>query len=309
LSAVIESGRSIFHWLPPAADAPPEEVRPLLPLMLRPPEALPEVLERSALDEVPLDVLLPAPDVLERSADVLPAPEVLERSADVPPAPEVLERSADVLLPAPDVLDRSVDELPMPEVLLPAPEVLERSVDELLEPIPLLEPLPVLLPDAPAPLEPDSRISETVTSGAPCEAGNVTMATPYPFSILLEDELLRPPEVDDEPLRPLPELLERSVLDEDEELRSVPLEDEDEFRSAPEVDDEEPVPLVLLRSVFVDEDDDPIPLLLLRSVDEDDDDPIPPLLDEEPESPPLELPELLSERRLPLPEPPLVLLE
>jgi len=263
------------------------------------PELLPDVLERSAVE-------LPAPEVLERSADVLlPAPEVLERSAVVLPAPEVLERSA-VELPAPEVLERSA------EVLLPAPDVLERSDDELLEPMPLLEPLPVLEPLAPAE-EPDSRISETVTSGAPCEAGKVTIATPYPFSILLEPEPLRPlddrslevlelplrpPALDDDPLRPLPELLERSAPDEELALRSVPVED-----------DEVPAPLVLLRSVPVEDEDVPAPLVLLRSVPVvEDEEPMPPLLDEDPEIPP-ELPELLSDRRLLLPEPPLVLLD
>jgi len=233
------SGRSIFQLLPPAAPAPDEP--------LSPPLLLPELLERSAVEE-------------------LPAPEVLERSAVELPAPEVLDLSALELLPMPD------------------DELASLRGEELLEPKPLLEPLPVLLPDAPAPPALDSRISETVTSGVPCEAGKVTIATPNPFSILLEDEPprpleleddpLNPPEVDELPLRPLPELLERSVPLEELELRSVPL-DEDE--------------------------DDTIPLLLLRSVDDEEDDPIPPLLEDEPERPPLELPELVSERRPLLP--------
>jgi len=252
------SGRSIFQELAPAAPAPDEPLLELSPPVL----LVPELLERSALDEVP--------------------EEVLERSAlELVPAPEVLDLSALELLPMP-LLE---EELPMPD-----DELASLRGEELLEPIPVLEPVPVLLPDAPAPPELDSRMSETVVSGAPCEAGKVTIATPNPFSILLEDAPLRPPEVDDDPLkppevdddplrppevdelplRPLPELLERSVPDDEVELRSVPV-DEDE--------------------------DDPIPLLLLRSVDDDDDEPIPPLLEDEPERPPLEVPELVSERR------------
>lgn len=139
---------------------------------------MPEVLERSA-------VLLPAPDVLERSAVLLPAPEVLERSAVLLPAPDVLERSAVELLPAPDVLLRLAPELEaefapllvrswldvpdeLPERPLPEVELASLRGEELLE-LPVLEPLPVLLPEplAPAPVAPDSRTSETITSGAP----------------------------------------------------------------------------------------------------------------------------------------------
>jgi len=255
------SGRSISQLLPPAAPAPDEPLEAPL-LELSPPVLLPELLERSAVEE-------------------LPAPEVLERSAVELPAPEVLDLSALELLPRPD------------------DELASLRGEELLEPMPLLEPLPVLLPDAPAPPALDSRISETVTSGAPCEAGKVTIATPNPFSILLEDEPprpleleddpLNPPEVDELPLRPLPELLERSVPLEELELRSVPLDE----------DEDDPIPLLLLRSVL--DDEEPIPLLLLRSVDDEEDDPIPPLLEDEPERPPLELPELVSERRPLLP--------
>lgn len=73
-SAVMVSGRSIFHWLAPAvADVPkpPELLRSLL---------VPDVLERSAVDE-----LVPAPEVLERSAvELLPMPLVLPPLLEVP---------------------------------------------------------------------------------------------------------------------------------------------------------------------------------------------------------------------------------
>ncbi len=293
------SGRSIFHWLAPAAPAVDE------PLLKR---SLDVLLDRSALEEVPEDVLersaevlVPAPDV-ERSAVAEPVPvfELLLERAGLPALLEEELRSVLLELEVPDALG----ELPVPDVELAS----LRGEELLLKPMPLLEPLPVLLPDAPAPLEPDSRISDTVTSGVPCEAGKVTIATPNPFSILPEEVLLRPPEVDDEPLRPPLEVLERSALDEEVELRSVLLDDEEELRSAPEVEEDDPIPLLLLRSAPVDEDDEPIPLLF-RSVEEDEDDPIPPLLDEDEPAAPLVLPELLSDRRLLLPEPPLVLLD
>ena len=72
------SGRSIFHWLAPAcAEAPPLEDELLLPER---PDELPDVLERSAVEE-----LVPAPDVLERSAvELLPMPLVLPPLLDVP---------------------------------------------------------------------------------------------------------------------------------------------------------------------------------------------------------------------------------
>jgi hypothetical protein len=219
--------------------------------------------------------VLPAPDVLERSAVELPAPDVLLRFVlELLPAafaPDVLERSA-VLLPAPEVLDE-LPERPLPEV-----ELASLRGEELLE-LPVLEPLPVLLPEPLAPDAPDSRTSETVTSGAPWLAGKVTIATPYPFCTPLEDEPLRPEELEELPLRP----------DDVEELPLKPLPLDE---------------LLVLRSVL----DAPMPPEveeLLRSVD-DDDEPIPPLVDDEPESPPLDVP-LVSERRLLLPLLPLEL--
>jgi hypothetical protein len=247
------SGRSIFQLLPAVAEAP-----------------MPEVLERSA-------VLLPAPDVLERSAvELVPAPELLVRlPAALAPVLELLVRSW------PDVLDE-LPERPLPEV-----ELASLRGEELLE-LPVLEPLPVLLPEPVAPAAPDapdSRTSETVTSGAPWLAGNVAMATPNPFCTPLLEEPLRPDELEELPLKPVP-------LD-DEELRSalvlepVPLV---ELRSALVLEpvpllDEEPTPPEveeLLRSALV-----PVPLL--------DEEPIPPLLDDElPDVP------LASERRVPM---------
>jgi len=80
------SGRSIFHWPPAVADALLPEL--LLPLLERP-------------DDVLLRSLLVPLEVLERSAVLLPAPEVLERSAvELLPAPELLLRLALELLPA-----------------------------------------------------------------------------------------------------------------------------------------------------------------------------------------------------------------
>jgi len=170
---------------------------------------------------------------------------------------------------APELLER-----PLPDV-----ELASLRGDELLEPAPVLEPVPVLEPLAPAPDALLSRTSETVTSGAPWLAGKVTMATPNPFCtplddeplrLELEDEPLRPEEVDELPLSPLPlELLElRSALDE---------------------------PMPLLEEALL-----PPEVELLRSADEDEE-PIPPLVDDEPERPPLDVPLLLSERRLLLP--------
>ena len=202
-----------------------------------------------------------APAVANAPVPVLPLlerpEEVLLRSLlELLPMPEeLLARFApEVLLPAvlaPLLLDEL---LPMPLVEL---ELASLRGDELLEPVPVLEPL---APDAPE--APDSRTSDTFTSGAPWLAGNVTMATPNPFCTPLEDEPLRPLEVDELPLNPLP------------------------------------VELLELRSALEDE---PIPLLLLRSVEEEEEEePMPPLDDDEPESPPLEVP-LVSERRLLLP--------
>jgi len=196
-----------------------------------------------AVANAPVPVLL-----LERSAVELPLPEL-----------EVLLRFAELLEPA--VL------APVPAVLAPVPVPLE----ELLVPKPLVEPVPVLDPLPPAPMA-DSRTRETVTSGAPWLAGKVTIATPNPFCTPVDDEPLRPEEVEELPLSPLP-------LDELLELRSV-LEDE-------------PIP------PDVEE--------LLRSVEDEDDEPIPPLLEDEPERPPLEVVPLVSERRLLLPRLPLVL--
>jgi len=302
LSAVIVSGRSIFQVLVPAvADAP-------IPLEELLPDKPDEVLLRSLL--VPLEELLPMPDVLERSAELLvPVPELLDRFA--------LELLPAVFAPEPDVLERSaLDELlPMPPLELELASL--RGGELLLEPIPLLEPLPVLEPLAPdAPEEPDSRTSETVTSGAPWLAAKVTIATPNPFCTPLVDEPLRPPELDEKPLRPEPD-------EDDEPLRPEPDEDEVPL---------EPIPLeeLLLRSAL---DDEPValelaeprplnvfpplcsaspcasPALVLRSALDEDEEPMPPLDDDEPERPPLEVP-LVSERRLLLPLlPPLLLPE
>ena len=204
-----------------------------------------------AVADAPVPVLLPErpEEVLRSLLELLPMPE------------ELLARFApEVLLPAvlaPLLLDEL---LPMPLVEL---ELASLRGEELLEPVPVLEPL---APDAPE--APDSRTSDTFTSGAPWLAGNVTMATPNPFCTPLEDEPLRPLEVDELPLNPLP------------------------------------VELLELRSALEDE---PIPLLLLRSVEEEEEEeePMPPLDDDEPESPPLEVP-LVSERRLLLPRLPLL---
>jgi len=345
-SAVIVSGRSIFHWPPAVAEAP--ELLLLLPLELlpeRPDELLPDVLERSAVE-------LPAPELLLRLVLLLPAEfapelELLPIPLVLPPLLEVLWRLPPVLLPAefaPELLPRlaelleaallgSLDEaLPLPEVELAS----LRGEDELLEPAPLpepvLEPLPLLEPLPDAPLD-DSRTSETVTSGAPWLCGKVTIATPYPFCTPLLDEPLKPEEVEDEPLRPdeveelplrpLPLELLRSApvepvpLDELLELRSVleeapmPLLLEELLRSAlvpevvpaPLVDD--PMPLELLRSVVLEEE---VPLLL-RSVVDDEAEPMPPLVEDEPDRPPLDEPLLESERRLLLPRLPLLPLE
>jgi hypothetical protein len=261
------SGKSIFQLLPAVAEAP-----------------MPEVLERSA-------VVLPAPEVLERSAVLPPAPDVLlrfapELEAEFAPLLELLVRSW------PDVLDE-LPERPLPEV-----ELASLRGEELLE-LPVLKPLPVLLPEplAPAPDAPDSRTSETVTSGAPWLAGNVTMATPNPFCTPLLEEPLRPlPDDEELPLKPLP-------LD-DEELRSAlvldPVPVLEELRSAVVLEpvpllDEEPIPPEveeLLRSALV-----PVPLL--------DEEPIPPEVDDEPDRPLPDAP-LASERRLPLPRLPLL---
>jgi len=330
-SAVIVSGRSIFHWPPAVAEAP--ELLPLLPE--RPDELLPDVLERSAVE-------LPAPELLLRLVLLLPAEfapelELLPIPLVLPPLLEVLWRLPPVLLPAefaPELLPRlaelleaallgSLDEaLPLPEVELAS----LRGEDELLEPAPLpepvLEPLPLLEPLPDAPLD-DSRTSETVTSGAPWLCGKVTIATPYPFCTPLLDEPLKPEEVEELPLRPLPLELLRSApvepvpLDELLELRSVleeapmPLLLEELLRSAlvpelvpaPLVDD--PMPLELLRSVVLEEE---VPLLL-RSVVDEEDEPMPPLVEDEPDRPPLEEPLLESERRLLLPRLPLLPLE
>jgi len=112
----------------------------------------------------------------------------------------------------------------------------------------------------------------------------VTIATPNPFCTPLVVEPLRPEEVEELPERPLEVLLEfRSVLED------------------------EPIPDVeeLLRSV--EEEEAPIPLWL-RSLVEVDDEPIPPLVEDEPERPPPEVP-LVSERRLLLPRLPVLPLE
>ena len=247
---------------------------------------MPEVLERSA-------VALPAPDVLERSAVLLPAPDVLERSAvELVPAPELLVRLPAALAPVPELLVRSwpdvLDELP--ERPLPEVELASLRGEELLE-LPVLEPLPVLLPEPVAPAAPDSRTSEIVTSGAPWLAGNVAMATPNPFCTPLLEEPLRPDELEELPLKPVP-------LD-DEELRSalvldpVPLV---ELRSALVL---EPVPLVELRSALVLE---PVPLL--------DEEPMPTLVEELLRSALVPVPlldePLASERRLPMPRLPVL---
>jgi hypothetical protein len=252
---------------------------------------VPELLLRLALELLPA-VFAPLPDVLERSAvELLPVPLELE------PA-----RLAPLLL----------EELPRP---LPE-ELASLRGEELLEPIPLLEPLPVLEPLAPdAPDEPDSRTSDTVTSGAPWLAGKVTMATPNPFCTPLddeplrpdelepEDEPLRPEEVDELPERPLPEVLERSAL---ELLLPVPL---DEVPEAPVPLDElelAPMEVPLPPLCELSRVTSVLPLLLLRGLDdEEDEEPMPPLDDDEPERPPLEVP-LVSERRLLLPRLPLV---
>jgi hypothetical protein len=116
----------------------------------------------------------------------------------------------------------------------------------------------------------------------------VTIATPNPFCTPLVDEPLRPEDVDDEPLRPLPDVPDDELL-----LRSA------------EVEDDVPAP-VLLRSLEVD-DEEPMRLLLFRSVLDDEDDPMPPLDDDDPERPLLDEP-LVSERRPLLPRlPPVVL--
>jgi len=330
-SAVIVSGRSIFHWPPAVAEAPELPV-PLELLPERPDELLPDVLERSAVE-------LPAPELLLRLVLLLPAEfapelELLPMPLVLPPLLEVLWRLPPVLLPAefaPELLPRlaelleaallgSLDE-ELPERPLPEVELASlRGEDELLEPAPLLEPLPVLEPLPPAPVAPleDSRTSETVTSGAPWLAGKVTIATPNPFCTPL---LAEPPKPDDEelPLRPLELLRSAPVepvpLDELLELRSVvddapmPLLLEELLRSAlvPELVPapvlEEPMPLELLRSVVLEEE---VPLLLRSVVDEEEDEPMPPLVEDEPDRPPLEEPLLESERRLLLPRLPLL---
>jgi len=94
--------------------------------------------------------------------------------------------------------------------------------------LPLLEPVPVLLPAAPvAPVALDSRISDTLTSGAPWLAGKVTIASPYPFSTLLEPAVPCAAEEEEDPLNPelLEELLERSAEVEEEPI--PPLEELD----------------------------------------------------------------------------------
>jgi hypothetical protein len=300
--------------------------------------------------------------VLLRSLLVLPAPEVLERSAvellpeELPerPLPELeLLRGEELLLPAalaPELLERpAVEPVPaefapvleldrsavlleeLPERPLPEVELASLRGEELLEPAPLLEPLPVLepLPLLPVPLAPpalelDSRTSDTVTSGAPWLAGKVTIATPNPFCTPLVDEPLRPDDEDEEPLRPddvLPEVPERSV-DEDEPLRPLPDVPADELLlRSEEVEDDAPAP-VLLRSLEVD--DDAPAGVLLRSLEVDEEEPMPLLLlrsvlddDEEPMPPlddddperPLLDEPLVSERRPLLPRLPLLPLE
>jgi hypothetical protein len=92
----------------------------------------------------------------------------------------VLERSALVLLPALDELERSG--LLLEEARLAPEEDEPAELAPVLPPIPELElePVPVLLPPA-APVVPDSRTSDTITSGATSVGGNVTMATAKPF--------------------------------------------------------------------------------------------------------------------------------
>lgn len=109
---------------------------------------------------------------------------------------------------------------------------------------------------------------------------------------MVVDEPLRPEEVEELPERPLEVLLEfRSVLEDD------PIPDVEElFRSVVEEAPMPPEVEELLRSV---DDDEPMPLLVLSAVEEEDE-PIPPLVEDEPERPPLEVP-LVSERRLLLP--------
>src|SRR5258706_3661279 len=227
-------------------------------------------------------LLLPVP--LEEPLEEVPPLEVLERSAvELLPVPGLLaERFAPELVPA--VLAPEL--LPMPLLEL---ELASLRGEEVLEPLPVLEPVPVLLPEAP-PAELDSRTSETITSGAASLGGKVTMATPKPFwmplvppAALLDEEPLKPLELEDEPLRPdeLEALFAPVPLDEPEdELRPIWL----------------PLPPLCELSRVTS--------LLLRPLD--DEDPIPPLEEEEPDRPP-EVP-LVSERRLLLPVPPLVLL-
>jgi hypothetical protein len=206
---------------------------------------------------VPLAELVPL-EVLERSALV---PLLLDEARFAPEADEPAEFAPVLLL------------LPIPELEL---ELASLRGEELLEPLPVLEPVPVLLPDAPAALG-DSRTSDTITSGATSVAGKVTIATPKPFWMPPAPA----PLADDEPDRPLPDVLERS-LDEllvpvPEELL-VPVPVEDELRSGWALLDEEA--------------------------------PMPPLEEEEPDrllDVPPEVP-LVSERRLLLPVPPVVLL-
>src|SRR6266699_2667604 len=146
-----------------------------------------------AWPDAPLRPLLYRPlEVLLRSAVALPVPddELLKRSG----LPGVLEE-LDELVPVPDV------------------ELASLRGDELLEELPLLDPVPVLLPDAPAPLAPDSRTSDTITSGAACVCGNVTTATANPFWIPLE---LLIPELDDDELRSADDEAPIPLLDEDE---------------------------------------------------------------------------------------------
>jgi hypothetical protein len=219
------------------------------------------------------------PGVLERSAVALPAPEL-----DVPKRSglallEEDERSAlDDVPAAPEALDELP---PMPDV-----ELASLRGEELLEPAPVFDPVPVLLPEDPAapgapPAALDSRTSETIASGANSVAGKVTMATPYPFCTPIDDAA-PVPEVEDDPLNPDPE--------EDEELPEIPV---------PELLDEElrSVPVALFEFLSVLREG------VLRSVDEDA--PIPPLDELDPDNP-LDVP-LVSDRRLLLPVPPLVL--
>jgi len=117
------------------------------------------------------ELLLPE-ELLERplpELEVLRGDELLE-PAELAPVLELLRGVEELLEPAElaPVLLEELPERPLPEV-----ELASLRGEELLEPAPVLDPVPVLEPllpvplAPPAPLELDSRTSDTVTSGVP----------------------------------------------------------------------------------------------------------------------------------------------